>query len=97
MKGGTIVDATIISSPMTTASMANEEKQTEIRCAGDSIGLVFPVYNHLIPYIVKRFVEKVDSLEGKYIFAVCTPCIALEYLAKLICAKGGGLCDQNAV
>ena len=67
----------------------------------DVIGLVFPVYNHLIPYLVQRFVDHFPSWEGKTVFAVCTcgdsPGIALEYLRKRIMAKGGGLAGGFAV
>jgi ferredoxin len=63
--------------------------------SGDCLGMVFPVYNHRIPYIVKRFTDKLRNIDGKYIFAVCTygdsPCIALEYLSDLLLVKGGRL------
>lgn len=69
--------------------------ENEIVPAADIIGLVFPVYNHRVPYIVKRFVERLSNLDSKYIFAICTygdsPCIALEYLSGLISARGGRL------
>ncbi len=59
---------------------------------GASLGIVFPVYNHRIPYIVKRFAARLRGVEAGYIFAVCTygdsPCIALEYLSGLLAAKG---------
>jgi hypothetical protein len=58
----------------------------------ECLGLVFPVYNHRIPYIVKRFVDRLDSMVTPYIFAVCTygdsPCIALEYLSELLHSRG---------
>lgn len=67
----------------------------------DKIGMVFPVYNHLIPFIVKRFVDRLHDIKDKYIFAVCTygdsPCISLKYLEKLIHAKGGRLSAGFAV
>lgn len=46
--------------------------KNEISSSADRIGIVFPVYNHLFPYIVKRFVEKLKNFDNKYIFAVCT-------------------------
>jgi ferredoxin len=59
---------------------------------GACLGLVFPVYNHRIPYIVKRFVDGLCGSDTGYIFAVCTygdsPCIALEFLSKLLEMKG---------
>jgi ferredoxin len=58
----------------------------------DSLGLVFPVYNHRIPYIVKRFVDMLREVHVEYIFAVCTyggsPCISLEYLSRMLSAAG---------
>lgn len=61
----------------------------------DRIGLVFPVYNHLIPHLVQRFVKRCPSLSDKTVFAVCTygdsPCISLEYLQRLVANKGGTL------
>ena len=49
-------------------SIINMERITS---SADTIGIVFPVYNHLYPYIVERFVNKLDGFEKKYIFAVC--------------------------
>lgn len=61
----------------------------------DQIGIVFPVYNHRIPFIVKRFAEKLREIGSKYVFAVCTygdsPCISLEYLSGIIHKAGGNL------
>ncbi|MGE5677948.1 MAG: EFR1 family ferrodoxin [Pseudomonadota bacterium] len=66
-----------------------------IKPDGDIIGVVFPVYNQGIPFIIKRLVDKMDNLDKKYIFAICTcggsPCLSLEYLGKLIMAKKGEL------
>ena len=36
------------------------------------IGITFPVYYADAPNIVRRFAEKLGSMEGKYIFAVCS-------------------------
>ena len=59
---------------------------------GASLGIVFPAYNHRIPYIVKRFAAMLRGVEAGYIFAVCTygdsPCVALEYLSGLLAAEG---------
>lgn len=67
----------------------------------DVIGLVFPVYNHLIPYLVQRFVDRYPSFAGKTVFAVCTygdsPGSSLTYLQKRITARGGGLAGGFAV
>ena len=59
---------------------------------GATLGIVFPVYNHRIPYIVKRFADGLRGVESGYVFAVCTygdsPCIALPYLSKQLEAAG---------
>ncbi|MBS7526354.1 EFR1 family ferrodoxin [Fusibacter paucivorans] len=55
------------------------------------IGFIFPVYNHLTPYIVKRFVQQLKISESTYCFAVCTygdsPCVSLPYLQTLLVEK----------
>ena len=41
----------------------------------DVIGIIFPVYFALfggIPLIVERFIRKLENINSKYIFAVCT-------------------------
>lgn len=69
--------------------------QSEITPEAECVGIVFPVYNHRVPYIVKRFAGRLTGLGGKYLFAVGTygnnPCAALEYLAKQLAARGGSL------
>ena len=61
----------------------------------ETIGIVFPVYHGGLPLIVTRFVEKLASLENKYIYAVCTygdsPGLAMEYLSGLVRSRGGQL------
>ncbi len=63
--------------------------------------LVFPVYNHLIPYLVQRFVSASPTLAGLPIYAVCTygdsPGVALEYLQNRIAEKSGDLRGGFAV
>lgn len=65
------------------------------------VGLIFPAYNHRIPYIVKRFVGRLRGSDAGYIFAVCTygdsPCIALEYLARLLATNGVRLASGFSV
>jgi len=66
-----------------------------IKTDADMIGIIFPVYNQGIPFIIKRLVDKMDNLDQKYIFGICTcggsPSLSLEYLGKLIEAKKGKL------
>ncbi len=48
-----------------------------------------------MPLIIKRFIGKIDNLQGKYIFAVCTnghgPGISLQYLGEMIRKNDGKL------
>jgi ferredoxin len=64
----------------------------------DIVGIVFPVYYvglSNLPLIVKRFVMKLENIDEKYIFAVCTygggsgP--TLKILGELIASRGGRL------
>ena len=72
-----------------------------IETKADVIGIVFPVYNQGVPYIIKRFISKIDKLEKRYIFGVCTyggsPGISLEYFARIIQSNGGKLAAGFAV
>jgi ferredoxin/flavodoxin len=67
----------------------------EIQIGVDTVGLVFPVYHGGFSLIINRFVEKLEPLNKKYVFGVCTygdsPGLAMEYLGKLIQARGGQL------
>lgn len=58
----------------------------------DCVGIVFPAYNHRIPYIIDRFVQRLSIPEKAYVFAVSTygdsPCISLAYLSELLAQKG---------
>ena len=72
-----------------------------IKTDADVIGIVFPVYHGDIPFIIRRFVTKMNSLDKKYIFGVCTygdsPCLAIKYLDKMIKSCGGKLAAGFAV
>mgnify|MGYP006284756595 CR=1 FL=1 len=72
-----------------------------IKINADMIAIVFPVYHQGLPFIISRFVNKIDNLEGKYIFAVCTygdsPGISLKYLNETIKTKGGRLAAGFAI
>jgi ferredoxin len=60
----------------------------------DAIGIVCPAYWGRVPAIVERFVLMLDSLEGKYVFLVCT-CGGLLHAPKrlrhAVVARGGSL------
>jgi len=70
-----------------------------VKSDADVVGIVFPVYYATndcgIPLIVGRFVQKMETLGGKYIFAVCTcghmPGTTIENLKKAIQFRGGEL------
>jgi len=84
------LDASLIS----VASMVDEDI---ISIDDNCIGIVFPVYFSLnytgIPLIVQRFIQRISSLKGKYIFAVITsghtPFNTLENLSDLIESREG--------
>jgi ferredoxin/flavodoxin len=69
--------------------------QEYIRPGANVVGIVFPVYHGSLPLIVHRFIGKLDSLDKKYIFAICTfgdsPGISMSYLDKAIQARRGKL------
>jgi len=55
-----------------------------IKSPAEAIGLVFPVYDFKAPAIIEDFVTKIEGLENKYLFALCTYGISpLNCLAKL--------------
>lgn len=59
------------------------------------VGIVHPVYYGELPVIVREFAEKLNNLDGKYIFAVCTfggsAGDSLRSLRKIIRSRGGEL------
>jgi len=64
----------------------------------DVIGIVFPVYHAVfdgMPLIISRFVRKMENIDSKYIFAVCT-CkgwsrVTISKLGEIITSRGGKL------
>jgi ferredoxin len=71
----------------------------------DAIGIVFPVYYATndcgIPLIISRFVRKLENLDSKYVFAVCThggmPGTTIENLRKAVASCGGKLAARFVV
>jgi ferredoxin/flavodoxin len=59
------------------------------------MGIIAPVYHGTLPLILTRFIDKLSSLESRYIFAVCTygdhPGLFMEYLRDRLAARGGKL------
>jgi flavodoxin/NAD-dependent dihydropyrimidine dehydrogenase PreA subunit len=75
-----------------------------IKTDADIIGIVFPVhylFNGGIPFIIERFTKKLNNINKKYIFAVCTngsgPGDTMKNLRKIIDSLGGKLSGGFAV
>jgi flavodoxin/NAD-dependent dihydropyrimidine dehydrogenase PreA subunit len=74
-------------------------KDENVKTNAGIVGLVFPVFyatnDSGVPLIIIRFIQKLESLNSKYIFAVCTcgsmPGTTIENFAKLIKSQGGEL------
>ncbi|HEY93688.1 MAG TPA: 4Fe-4S binding protein [Dehalococcoidia bacterium] len=68
---------------------------SSVPLGSDVTGIVYPVYYGELPVIIKEFAEKLDNLDGKYIFAVCTfggsAGDSLRNLQKIIRSRGGEL------
>jgi ferredoxin len=66
-----------------------------IETKADSIGLVFPIYNLLLPVPVIKFLKKADLKKSKYIFAIATraqsPERAIHSVEKKLRRKGKNL------
>jgi ferredoxin len=60
-----------------------------------ALGLVFPVYHGSPPLLVRDFVARLEGLEGRYVFGVCTygdsPGLTIEDLKQRVEARGGAL------
>jgi len=64
----------------------------------DLIGIVFPVYNAVVqgmPVMVKKFAEKLENINSKYVFVICT-CLGWSHRTitnfdKILREKGGKL------
>lgn len=61
----------------------------------DVIGIIFPVYYGDPPIIIKEFAGKLENLQQKYVFAVCTyggaAMASLRILRSIIRSNGGEL------
>ena len=80
-------------------SISSVMEKESIETSADVIGIVFPVYyatnDSGVPFIIGRFVRKLENVGSKYIFAVCThggtPGTTIENIAKIIKSCGGRL------
>jgi flavodoxin len=72
-----------------------------IKTDADAIGIVFPVYHGDIPFIIRRFITKMENMDKKYIFGICTygdsPGLSIKYLDEMIKSHGGKLAAGFAV
>ena len=83
----------------TLVPIASELKKDKIRVEADVVGIVFPVYYATndcgVSLIMGRFVEKLENLGSKYVFAVCThsgmPGSTIENFKKRLECRGGKL------
>ena len=77
-------------------------RSEEVILQPEVVGIVFPDYHSSLPNIIKRFIDKVQGLNGKYFFGVCTyggagPGLTIYYLKLLVESKGGKLAAGFAV
>lgn len=81
--------------------VASTLDQESVHSEADSIGFVFPIYDFKPPQIVEEFIRKLDSIDARYLFAVCTygiaPSHSLKHLDKVLKACGGHLSAGFAV
>lgn len=65
------------------------------------IGFVFPIYDFKPPLLMEQFIHKLQNIESKYLFAVCTYGVttaqSLNHLDKAIKSRGGHLSAGFAV
>lgn len=76
-------------------SIAGLIDQETVRVDADTVGFAFPVHGFKCAPIMERFVGKIESLSGKYVFAIGTygllPNKTMRHFSKLIEARGGVL------
>lgn len=79
-------------------SIASVVDKGPIRASADMIGIIFPTYHEPyngVPLIVRRFVAKLENIDSKYIFALCTygsvSVNTLNFLDEILQSRGGRL------
>ena len=81
--------------------MSSTFRQERVETDAEALGFVFPIYDFKPPKIMSELVEKLPSLDGKYLFAICTYGIttgqAMKEFAKAIEEQGGHLSGGFAV
>jgi len=75
--------------------------QESVKVEADAIGFVFPIYDFKPPPVVEGFIRKLEDIDSKYLFAVCTygiaPAQSLKHLDKVMKSCGGRLSAGFAV
>jgi len=75
--------------------------QESINTEANIIGVVFPIYDFKPPLFMESFISKIDNIQSKYLFAICTygitPSKSLKHLEKTINSYGGHLSSGFAV
>jgi ferredoxin/flavodoxin len=84
----------------TLVSISSTRDKEHISTDAEVIGLVFPVYyasfgRSGLPRIVEHFAGKLQAIDSKYLFAICThsggPVDTIENLDKILRSRGGKL------
>jgi len=75
--------------------------QESIDIEADVIGFVFPIYDFKPPPIVEDVVRKLEGIDSKYLFAICTyglaPAQSLRHFDTVLRSRGGQLSAGFAV
>jgi NAD-dependent dihydropyrimidine dehydrogenase PreA subunit/flavodoxin len=75
--------------------------QESVHSEANGIGFVFPIYDFKPPRVVEEFVRKLENIDAKYLFAVCTygivPSCSLKHLDEVVKSRGGHLSAGFAV
>jgi formate hydrogenlyase subunit 6/NADH:ubiquinone oxidoreductase subunit I/flavodoxin len=75
--------------------------QESVTVEADAVGFVFPIYDFKPPPIVEDFIRKLEDIDSKYLFAICTygiaPAQSLKHLDTVMKSCGGHLSAGFAV
>ncbi len=47
-------------------------RKTSVKIEAEHVGIAFPVYEGGVPRLVRKFISKIETLQGKYIFGIAT-------------------------
>lgn len=87
-------------------SISSVLDKKSINTDADTIGIVFPVYHASygeigIPFIVRKFISKLENIDSKYLFAICThsgiPGTTIGNLVNIVKSQGGELAAGFAI